>query len=1563
MGYGPRPHLNARLIDLRNRWGSHRPPGRLPKKALPRLVPALALVALCLFGLLAGSGAAAVPYEAAGFGSAARTAAVDNSATDRDGSPGAEQREEGADTDGQGAELLESPLLGGVALQTVDTTFALFNSGDVFVGGSTFGTINHYNSQGTLVDTLNTGARWQVTGICFDEFGDLYATNFSDQTITKFDDSGHVLQTQWGGFLNGRPESCVVDSSGNVYVGMVDTPSPGNELLKFNQDGSLLAGWRPDTNWRGTDWMDLSADNCTLLYTSEYFFIKRFNVCTGTQMADWADPGDGPCYGVRIEPNGEVVAACIRLVRLNADATVISRYDYGYYSLFGLALDRTGDTAWITSDPPPSGGAEDLLHVNLSTGSVLSQSTPAEGAVAVAVYGSVQAGTPGSGGIPPGAPPPEATYGPCEHSRAWYRGKGRVLAACLSLAADPVNLATGAVSSSVTDAKMPSLGEAFAFERSYTSLDVASGELGVGWTASYADRLTFGPETTTWRSGSGAQLVFSQQLDGSYEAPAWAAVSMTAGGGAYEIIDAEQRHYSFDDQGRLTAVKDRNGEGVTLAYDPQGNRSSLTDSAGRTVTFEHDAQSLLTRLLLPDGRDVRYGYTGGYLTSVTDLRGNTYGYTYDAQGRLWTEVDQNGHQVVKNTYGDDGRISQQEDANQNITQFAWNPDSQTATVTDARNNARTWTFNSTLLTRQADPYGNTVHYVYDAATGDLTKIRDALGHVETMTYDSRHNMLTRTAPSPLNDQELWTYNSLDEPLSHRDGRLNQTDYQYDAVGNLTVVTGPDPDGGGPLGRPVTTYTLDPAGTGLVISVTDPRLKTTQFGYEPTTHERTSITTPLGNKTTFSFDATGRLGTSVEPRGNVTGGTPGEYTTSYGYDDADHQTTVTSPDPDGTGPQTPLVTQWAYDLAGNLQTFTSAKGQPTDYGYDAANHLTSVTAPDPDGAGPLQRPVTQYTYDAVGNRASRTVGGTHTTTYGYDDANRLSSLTSPTGQLWTYGYDANGDRSSQLDANGGTTSYGHDPLGRLTSLNFSDSTPSVSFAYDANDNIIQVNDGAGNETRTYDALNALSGVTRGSSSFAYVYDAAGNLTQTTYPGATSVTRGYDNDERLTSVASGGQTTGYGYDAASNVTTTTLPSGNGYAETRTYDHAGRLTGVTNKKGTTTLSAFAWTLDADGNPSTSVRTGAISETDTYTYDNLDRLMSVCFQASCPGGNDPFIRWTYDDVGNRLSEARPSGSKTYTYNASDQLTQAGPTTYTYDGNGNEKTAGSTTFNYNLLNQLVSTTTGSTTTTYSYDGLGKRLQASTGSQASKKTNYLWDVSNDLAQIGLERDGNNSLLRRYIYGARRISMTSGNSSYYFHYDPVGSVVNMTSSTGASQWTDSYEPYGLIHSETKNNNQAPTTFMKFAGEYLDPTGLYHLRARQYDAAIGRFTTKDPLAPIPTSPYVSAYAYTSDMPTTLIDPSGMRPGNTCGSIKCWFKQKGEELNRTVIKVSAGCLVGAAAGEEAIGGPLGYRIAAAFSPEAALLLPAGGCLAGAVGAGVEAATGYEGPSTIEPPVPLGP
>ena len=105
-----------------------------------------------------------------------------------------------------------------------------------------------------------------------------------------------------------------------------------------------------------------------------------------------------------------------------------------------------------------------------------------------------------------------------------------------------------------------------------------------------------------------------------------------------------------------------------------------------------------------------------------------------------------------------------------------------------------------------------------------------------------------------------------------------------------------------------------------------------------------------------------------------------------------------------------------------------------------------------------------------------------------------------------------------------------------------------------------------------------------------------------------------------------------------------------------------------------------------------------------------------------------------------------------------------------------------------------------------------------------------------------------------------------HYDGLGSVVNLTSSTGVTQWTYAYLPYGGVRTETKNQNQAPANVLRFTGQVLDPTGLYQLRARSYDPATGRFISTDPAAAGPTDPYVSAYAYVSGNPVRYTDPSG-------------------------------------------------------------------------------------------------
>jgi len=137
--------------------------------------------------------------------------------------------------------------------------------------------------------------------------------------------------------------------------------------------------------------------------------------------------------------------------------------------------------------------------------------------------------------------------------------------------------------------------------------------------------------------------------------------------------------------------------------------------------------------------------------------------------------------------------------------------------------------------------------------------------------------------------------------------------------------------------------------------------------------------------------------------------------------------------------------------------------------------------------------------------------------------------------------------------------------------------------------------------------------------------------------------------------------------------------------------------------------------------------------------------------------------------------------------LTETNPlgqvTTHAYDNAGNETSV------TDALNR---------TTTYAYDGDGNRVQAT---EAGQTTRYLWDTNHGLPQLALERDGAGGLLRRYVYGPRRISLSTPSATAYYHQDNLGSVSNITSSTGATQWTYVYEPTGDAHGNAGRSGRA------------------------------------------------------------------------------------------------------------------------------------------------------------------
>jgi RHS repeat-associated protein len=63
--------------------------------------------------------------------------------------------------------------------------------------------------------------------------------------------------------------------------------------------------------------------------------------------------------------------------------------------------------------------------------------------------------------------------------------------------------------------------------------------------------------------------------------------------------------------------------------------------------------------------------------------------------------------------------------------------------------------------------------------------------------------------------------------------------------------------------------------------------------------------------------------------------------------------------------------------------------------------------------------------------------------------------------------------------------------------------------------------------------------------------------------------------------------------------------------------------------------------------------------------------------------------------------------------------------------------------------------------------------------------------------------------------------------------------------------------------------------VDPTGLTHLGAREYDPGLGKFLSVDPLQDVADPQQWNAYAYSNGNPVTFSDPSGMV---LCGDDAC-------------------------------------------------------------------------------------
>ena len=111
-------------------------------------------------------------------------------------------------------------------------------------------------------------------------------------------------------------------------------------------------------------------------------------------------------------------------------------------------------------------------------------------------------------------------------------------------------------------------------------------------------------------------------------------------------------NFDFDGLNRLTRVRYRGGDTVSLDYDRNNNLVSRTDSFG-TTSFKYNHRNHVIEKSSPQGT-VTYTYDGvGNLTSKKDA-GGTVTYEYDAVNRLII-LTEPGAVVTYDAYDDNNR--------------------------------------------------------------------------------------------------------------------------------------------------------------------------------------------------------------------------------------------------------------------------------------------------------------------------------------------------------------------------------------------------------------------------------------------------------------------------------------------------------------------------------------------------------------------------------------------------------------------------------------------------------------------------------------------------------------------------------------------------------------------------------------------------------------------------------------------------------------------------------------------------------------------------------------------
>jgi RHS repeat-associated protein len=809
------------------------------------------------------------------------------------------------------------------------------------------------------------------------------------------------------------------------------------------------------------------------------------------------------------------------------------------------------------------------------------------------------------------------------------------------------------------------------------------------------------------------------------------------------------------------------------------------------------------------------------------------------------------------------------------------------TTTDPLQHATTFSYTDNWANTSCVPSGVNTH-------GYVTQVTNALNqNTQTSYYPCTGLVASRKDQNDINASRAGTT------------------YSYDFFGRMTQKN--TPDGG------LTSVSYNDAPpvsntTTIKINSTPQNAVTTRVFDGIGRVIQTQLTSdPQGTVyTDTTYDLLGRVATASNPYRTGTDITTTTGITTYGYDALSRKTTETYPD------NSVLTT--AYCGPSTLVTDPTGKWRRSR--ADGLGRLVEVDEPNAPGASvnsngcpgtgePIW--VTSYTYDGLSNLTQVVQNGSHQRNFAYDSLSHLLTSTNPeVGQI-TYAYNNDGVLISKTDARNITTNYSPsdspiDALHRVTKITYSNSDPSVTFAYDqANclalphcDNIghrTSMTDAAGSESWSFDVADRIhkeqrttSGITK---STTYNLDLAGNITSVVYPTSRTVNYTYDSADRPSTAidsANGityatGLKTSPGGTCLANVTCYT-PQGSFYAlsigQTSTFTGL-NLTHTYNSR----LQPNEFKASSTGGNAIDITYGFVdpvsgknaghvyaitnnldtTRSQTFTYDQLSRISSALTTST--HATSPTHCWgeTYslDSWGNLQSIAATTNSN-YTGCSGESgfsTTADGNNhlnVFSYDTSGNTQNDGVNSYNWDAESQLKS----AAGVNYLYDGDGRRVSKSSGK-------LYWYGSG--GEILAETDASGNTTAEYIFfGGKRVAQVpaNGNPIYYVE-DLLGTSRVITTNTGVVCYDADFYPYG---GERPYTNTCPQNY-KFEGKERDTeTGNDDFGARYYSNRFGRWLSADwssvpvpvPYANLTNPQTLNLYAMVADDPESFVDLDG-------------------------------------------------------------------------------------------------